>query len=191
MSGFLLPDRVRSREELKRDVLYRRIPEEDRIRICDMAWDRGAAIAGEMTTRYPGRRIREIAGPEGANIEVREADQVNGVFQTFGEYLADQRKIVLYAGSIAKLAEENGVSKEAAEELVAAHEFFHFLECTRIGMLSSLYTVPALRIGKLVLFRSGVRALSEIGAHGFSRTCFDAYGCADVRLSETQSKKEG
>ena len=40
MKEYPFPDEVSAREELKRDVLYHCIPEEDRLKICAQAWNR-------------------------------------------------------------------------------------------------------------------------------------------------------
>mgnify|MGYP001625590716 CR=1 FL=1 len=173
MRAFPFPDRLESREELKRDLLYRRIPEDDREKICDMAWNRGERIAFEILKRYPGMRIQEIAGREGLKLQYVEEEKVNAALRTFGEYSVRENKMILYQGSIKKWAQANELPCEHAQELISAHEFFHYMECKRIGETSKLYTVPTLRIGRLVLASSGIRALSEIGAHGFARTYFE------------------
>ena len=58
----------------------------------------------------------------------------------------------------------------ANQIFAAAHEFYHYAECRKIGFTSDLYIIPVLKIGKKVLRKSGIRALSEIGAHGFACT---------------------
>jgi len=68
------------------------------------------------------------------------------------------------------LAVASGLPVAQAEELILAHEYFHCLECPKIGLTSKQYVVPTLKIGRLVLMTSGIRALSEIAAHGFART---------------------
>jgi hypothetical protein len=173
MNSFPFPDRIRSREELKRDVLYQKIPEDDRIPICDMAWDLGVSEAMKILEKYPGKDIRGIMSGENLKITSVPVDEVRGNLRTFGEYYSAKKEIVLYTVSIAKWAKENHLDKKLAEEMVLAHEFFHCLECTKIGETSKRYMVPTLKIGKRVLVKSGVRALSEIGAHGFSRTYFE------------------
>lgn len=180
MDKFPFPDKAESRKELTSDVMYRRIPEQDRDRICEMAWDRGVATAEVILKKYPAKRMREIVEAEGLKIVILKKDEVNQAFRTFGEYDTASEKMTLYMGSIAKWAAANGLSREAAKEVVMAHEFFHFLECTQIGKTSGIYQVSVLKIGKLVLTKSGIRALSEIGAHGFARTYFETRGFTDA-----------
>lgn len=172
MRSFPFPDKQESKEELKRDILYKKIPEGDREKICDMAWQRGRRTARELLRQYPDQGIQEIAEEEGLKVCRVVNENVNAAFRTFGEYHVQGKYMVLYQGSIEKWARANCLSMPAAEEMIMAHEFYHFLECTKIGETSDLYHVPILRLGKTVLLRSGVRALSEIGAHGFARTYF-------------------
>lgn len=173
MSRYPFPDRVQAREELKKDVLYQRIPLQDREQICNQAWDKGVSIFDEMAKRYPGKRIFEMAKLEGVKFIFSSKDMVNGSFRTFGEYYTEKNEMILYTGAIAKWAESNRLARKEAEELIMAHEFYHFLECSRIGMTSDMYQIPVLKIGKWSFGKSGVRALSEIAAHGFSRAYFE------------------
>lgn len=175
MRKFPFPDKTASREELERDILYPRIPQQDRIRICDKAWERGAEAAAEILRRYPGKRIKRILALEGVRLTCLEKDQVTGNLRCFGEYYSGRREVVLYLGAVRQWAQANGLRPEQAQELILAHEFFHHLECTRLGECSRRYRVPLIRLGKRSLLSAGVRALSEIGAHGFARTCFETW----------------
>lgn len=181
MRDFPFPDRIESREELKRDVLYDKIPEEDRIRICDAAWETGVKAAAELGREYPGKKIDKIMELEGIKIVYKSKDCVAGGIRYFSEYFSGKREIVMYVKSIEKWANSNGVSKCQAMELILAHEFYHHLECNSIGLTSQLYMLPTIKIGKLSVGRSGIRALSEIGAHGFSRTYYNQWGCCNSK----------
>lgn len=192
MNLFPFPDRVWAREELKRDVVYQKIPVEDRITICDRAWERGVKAAREIMERYPEESIRRILDREGLMLTVVPEDEVRGNRRTFGEYYLAKKEIILYSKSIEKWAEANLLKPDTAADFVLAHEFFHYLETTRLGDSSKLYQVPVLRIGKHVLLRSGVHALSEIAAHGFSRTYFETFDINVFPLPEKAEKvKEG
>ncbi len=57
-----------------------------------------------------------------------------------------------------------------AENLILSHEYYHFLEWNKLGLTSRDYQVPMVSIGPLHLGKTGIRALSEIGAHGFAHT---------------------
>lgn len=174
MKNFPFPDRVSSREELKRDILYRRIPAEERTAICDTAWDIGVRTAKTILKKSKND-IRGIIASHKLDIKWEDTDKVVGNIRFFGEYLVNKNLIVMYTQSIAKWAKENGISNRQAQDLILAHEFFHFLEVSKIGSVSDQYSIPVLKIGSRVLLYGSIKALSEIGAHGFSRTYFDLY----------------
>src|SRR5690606_15199295 len=48
MKAFPFPDKISSRQELARDLLYRKIPAADREKIADQAWETGAKAAREL-----------------------------------------------------------------------------------------------------------------------------------------------
>ncbi len=176
MRVYPFPDKLASREELKRDLLYRKIPAQDLDPIADRAWETGAEAAKTALAEHPGQTIFQLAQAEGLAVEHRAVDKVSGKVRYFSEYYAGRKTIFLYDDSIRKWADANGLSQGAAEELILAHEIFHHFECTRLGQTSRQYTVPQLRLGPVKLGRSGIRALSEIGAHGFSYTWYEHRG---------------
>jgi hypothetical protein len=93
-----------------------------------------------------------------------------GNMRYFSDYLSGRRQIRLYSRSIALWAEQNQLDEPSARNLILSHEYYHFLECTSLGLTSRLYQVPMFVIGPLKIGRTGIRALSEIGAHAFART---------------------
>lgn len=176
MRVYPFPDRIKSREELKRDLLYRKIPEEMRAPIADRAWQTGVDAAQELLKKYPKESIYDVAKSEGLTVDHRKVDKISGNVRYFSEYYSGRKTIFIYDDSVQHWAKANGLPTAAAEELILAHEMFHHLECTRLGKTSAQYTVPQLQIGRFSLGRSGVRALSEIGAHGFSYAWYQAHG---------------
>ena len=90
MKEYPFPNEVSAREELKRDVLYHCIPEEDRLKICAQAWNRGKEFARKIMCMAPEKSIREIAEAEGVRVIISEKDQVNGAIRTYGEYKAEK-----------------------------------------------------------------------------------------------------
>lgn len=186
MRAFPFPDKILSREELTRDLLYEKIPKEDIEEISDRAWETGAAAARDILEKYGSDiSIEKIAKINGLAIERVNLDNIVGKVRYFSEYYSGRSRIVLYMDSINKWALTNKLSIGEAEELILSHEYFHFLECTRLGLTSRQYRVPTIKIGSIVLGKSGIRALSEIGAHGFSRTFYELRG----KLGDT--KKAG
>lgn len=172
--AFPFPDKISSREELSRDLLFKKIPEPDLDRISDKAWETGEAAASILIEKYANMGIEEIAQEEGLSIRIEAKDNVAGNLRYFSEYYSGKKLIVLYEDSIKKWASSNRCTKKEAISLILSHEFYHHLECTTLGLTSEQYKVPTLKIGKHTLVRSGIRALSEIGAHGFARKMFES-----------------
>ena len=182
MKGFPFPDQVESRRELERDILFDKIPPEHRVIISDNAWKTGVEAAHDLFLKYDKKiTMEQIANKSGLIVERQYKDQVIAGQRYFAEYYSGRNRIILYTESIGKWARENLLASILAEELILAHEFYHFLECTKLGLTSKQYLVPVLKIGSLVLVRSGVRTLSEIGAHGFSRTFYELRGSITSR----------
>ena len=88
-------------------------------------------------------------------------------------YISGQNIINLYSGSIQKWADQNELEFDQAVNLIISHEYYHFLEMNEIGLTSRDYLVPMLTIGPLKLGKTGIRALSEIGAHAFVRKYYE------------------
>ena len=82
----------------------------------------------------------------------------------------------MYVGAIKKWAESNKLALEKALEIILAHELYHHLECTKLGLTSKQYMVPTLQIGRFKWGKSSILALSEIGAHGFAYTYYELQG---------------
>lgn len=189
MRAFPFPDRITSREELKRDILYHKIPQEYLEGIADRAWDTGVAAARDILCEHGiGKSIEVIAEACGLTIERVKKDNISGSVRYFSEYYSGRNKIYLYIDSVSKWADSNGMTFNEAVELILSHEFYHFLECTKLGLTSKQYTVPNIQIGSFKLGKSGIRALSEIGAHGFSRTFYELHGKLDA--SKAPGRKE-
>lgn len=173
MRAFPFPDQVESRDELKRDILFPKIPSDKIVQISDQAWNVGVSAAQKILSRYPEMDIRQILKAEGLTVSPIHKDNVVGSVRYFSEYYSGKKQIFLYIDSIRMWAEANGLAQADAEDLILAHEMFHYLECTSLGLTSNLYQVPVVKIGKVAIGKSGIRALSEIGAHGFSRSFYE------------------
>ena len=172
MRSYPFPDMESSREELERDLLYEKIQKEHLEPISDRAWKTGAAAALSILRAHPDKSIFDIARAEGLKIKDVDKDFIAGKVRYFSEYYSGKKEIVMYMEAIEKWAKSNKIKKEDAYELILAHEFYHHLECTKLGLTSKQYLVPRIRIGKFRFGKAGIRALSEIGAHGFSYTIY-------------------
>ena len=172
LRSYPFPDKESSREELKRDLLYEKIEKEHENDISDRAWETGAAAALSIMQAYPDKSIADIALEEGLKVKYADKDFIAGKVRYFSEYYSGRKEIIMYTEAIEKWAKSNKVKKEEAYELILAHEFFHHLECTKLGLTSKQHLVPRIRIGKFSFGSAGIRALSEIGAHGFSYTFY-------------------
>ncbi|MDR0589797.1 MAG: hypothetical protein LBG25_04575 [Spirochaetaceae bacterium] len=176
MDGFVFPfpGRALALKELNHDPCYRKIPPEDRQRMVDAAWEKGAAAAASLWLETGGEKnFFLIAAKSGLTYRKVPRDYVLGGRRYFCDYISGQGIITLYTGAVALWAADNHLEMEAAENLILSHEYFHFLEWTKLGLTSRDYLVPMLILGPLKLGRTGIRALSEIGAHGFARTYYE------------------
>lgn len=181
MGAFPFPDRFTSREELSRDLLYRKIPQKDCNKIADRAWETGVKAAKALLQWNSGKSIEQIALDEGLTVVHKDTDNVAGNVRYFSEYYSGLKKIIIYDSSIKKWSEANALTEKEAYELILSHEIYHHLECTKLGLTSKQYTVPTIQIGRFKMGKSGIRALSEIAAHGFSRTFYEERGLMQNR----------
>lgn len=172
------PGREQAEEELSRDSCYGRIPECDREKVINKAWLKGVKAAELVFGRYRGEinfiRIIEESGLTCKKVDV---DYIVGNQRYYSDYLTGKRLIHLYMKSISSWAKEKGVEMDEAVNWILSHEYYHFLEWNELGMTSREYQVPMLKLGSLKIGRTGIRALSEIGANGFA--------CRYHQLSDT------
>lgn len=168
---FPFPNKKLASKELERDLLFDKIPVSDRQLVVDDAWEVGVTAARNIFRDY-GKTIDiyDIAEEHNLKIVRKDIEKIIGRLRYYSEYLTKDKTIILYMGSINKWATYNHLQPDDAEELILSHEFFHHLEHTSIGEISQNYKVPTLKIGKRVLISSGIKALSEIGSHGFAYT---------------------
>lgn len=176
MKEFCLPfpDRELANQELAYDICYHRIPEEDKDSIVEQAWQKGCQAARMVFQEQRGSTdFFSIVKNSGLKIEEKDIDCVVGTQRYFSDYISGRKTITLYLKSITIWAEKNDMEFLAAENLILSHEYFHFLEINRLGLTSREYQVPMLILGPIKIGKTGVRALSEIGAHAFARTYYE------------------
>ncbi|MEG0853030.1 MAG: hypothetical protein RSF82_04095 [Angelakisella sp.] len=176
MEDFSLPfpGRELADAELSYDLCYRRIAVSDRGRITEAAWQKGVQAAKMVFERTGGEYdFFAIAKQSGLTCVHIDKDYISGNQRYFSDYISGQSLINLYTKSIAIWAAENKLTQEQAENLILSHEYFHFLEWTELGLTSRDYQVPMLTVLGIKIGKTGIRALSEIGAHAFARTYYD------------------
>ncbi len=163
------PGRELAEEELSRDSCSSKVPACDRPVITDKAWIKGVRAAELIFKRYQGETdFLEIIKQSGLTCEKIHIDYVMGNQRYFSDYLTGQKRIHLYMKSISLWAEENEMGEHEAINLILSHEYYHYLEWSELGLTSKDYQVPMVKLGSLKIGKTGIRALSEIGAHGFA-----------------------
>lgn len=173
-AGFPFPSRGQALVELKRDPCFDRIPAEDIPLILEKSWDVGMAAARQTMAGFGGETpdFFALAADKGVKVTSLDKDCVFSGTRYFSHYLSGKKQIQLYTRSIGLWAVQNGVSTAKAQQMILAHEYFHVLECTQLGLTSRRYQVPVLRLGNLTLGKTGLRTMSEIAANAFVYGCF-------------------
>lgn len=183
---FPFPGRELADQELSYDLCYDKIPQAHRQEIVERAWQIGCEAAQKVFTQQGGSMdFTTIVRNSGLTLVEKSTDCVVGSQRYFSDYISGRKTICLYTKSIQLWAEENGLRYDQAMNLILSHEYFHFLEVTQLGLTSRIYQVPMVRLGKLHLGKTGIRALSEIGAHAFARTYFDLWQKEEIHGNET------
>ncbi|MFR8172485.1 MAG: hypothetical protein ACLU9Q_16880 [Marvinbryantia sp.] len=175
MKQYPFPDKENSMQILLTDYVRKKIPEEKITEIFDDAWAAGEKEAREFLALEGGevRHMMGILKKNGIRIVCQDIDNVLGKNRYFCEYLSGKKLLTIYAGSVKLWCENNGFSYDEGLNIILCHEYFHYLEQNKIGMVSRRYQVPILKIGAWELGKTGIPALSEIGANAFAKTCWD------------------
>lgn len=171
---FPFPNKELAMDELLRDPVYPKLKNMDLEDLRDFAWDIGVKQAEQVKFKFNKNQLdfREIFQKQRIEIIDENIDRVIGNHRYFSEYITKQSKIYMYLKSIEQWASVNGLDFETAYNLILAHEYFHFLEYSEIGFVSTMKQIPILKIGKLMIGKTGIKALSEIGAHAFVNSIF-------------------
>lgn len=171
---FPFPGRELADRELTYDPCYEKIPEADRAVIIEKAWRKGCDAARMVFDRENGSQdFHTIARNSGLKLIEVPKDYIVGKQRYFSDYISGQKTINLYSGSIQKWADQNELDYATAVNLILSHEYYHYLEVNEIGLASRDYLVPMLVIGPLKLGKTGIRSLSEVGAHAFVRKYYE------------------
>jgi hypothetical protein len=162
--------------ELKNDLLFNKIPLEQQQEFIDLAWNIGSTTAVRYCREYHTDIPTEFVAKLG--LTLIELEQVASIPQIriCSEYYSNPKRIVLYKNTIEEEIEKlkaKGIMEFdkylKIRELFIAHELYHHIECHDIGVTSQKGRIVICKIGPFRI-TSGVKALSEIGAHGFTKT---------------------
>jgi hypothetical protein len=163
---------------LELDSTGKRIPSQERLGLISMALKCGGEWMLDLRKQYPAADIMLLLEQLGVDLKISEEVNEIGNIVLRSEYYAEPPRIVIYRSSIRGLEEfikRFGLTDAVAPGLLipihVAHELFHHIEYLRKDPLSQRTTVTTLRFGPWRL-KSGVRALSEIGAHAFVQAWF-------------------
>lgn len=163
-------------EILRRDPCFGKIDANAVDRAFDAAWKIGSEEGGRFVAECKGNfDICERLQEYGVSITTEDADCVIGNMRYYCEFISKKKAIVVYRKSVELWAEENAVSYLDALNVILAHEYFHYLEETKLGWVSKKCEVPMLVFGRWKLGKTGVAALSEIAANAFASECYKAY----------------
>lgn len=171
MDHLFLPMEELALFELKRDRYFDKIPYQDLSSIIDEATSIGKDWAIRIKEMYPEKSFHHIAKEHGLKLIEEDKELIIGNVIFYSEFYSGKKEILIYKKAVEGWAVALGKPYEECKELFIAHEFFHYLECEKIGLLSNKYKVTIFKIADFK-WKSGVKALSEIGAHSFVKHSF-------------------
>ena len=174
MKEFPFPDKENSLDVLKRDYVFDKI-EKDQIPVMfEDAWSTGEQQAKVFLEENGNGKLdmQRILREKGIKIIKKDVDYIVGDQRYFCEYFSGSDVIKIYQKSVQLWCKNNGFAYEEGLNIILCHEYFHYLENSRIGMVSRHFQVPMIKIGKWKVGSTGIPSLSEIGANAFAFACF-------------------
>lgn len=172
-NSFPFPVKEQAIDDLLRDVCIRKINKNDFTEIIDVAWNIGVKAAIELKSKHTlPYDFKKIATQEGLIIIDKDKDYIVGNTRYFSEFISGQSEITMYKKSITYWAEMHRLEYSTAYNYILAHEFFHFLEWNQLGLTSRKFQVPMIKIGQWSFGKTGIKAMSEIGANAFVHELF-------------------
>lgn len=172
MDHLFLPMEELALFELKRDRYFEKVPSQDISPVIEKAAAIGKDWAIKIKERYGKKSFENIAKEQGLKIIEEDRELVIGEVVFYSEFYSGKKEILIYKKAVEAWAASLGETYEECKELFIAHEFFHYLECEKIGLLSDIYKVTIFKFWG-VQRKSGIKALSEIGAHSFVKHSFN------------------
>lgn len=167
-----IPDRSLARLELRQDLLAEHLTADAEERLAHEALALGAAAARRLRTEYPDLPPSRIA--ESLGILLSASGGESSFLEARAEYHPGSRPVIalnepLIEETARALMQYFVVDGGLVRETAIAHELFHHLEETQLGLLShQLEQVTLYRLGPWRL-RRPIQRLREVGAHSFAR----------------------
>lgn len=173
----LLPDDIRNIKLLKADPLYKKLARDQQESAIKKAKQLGEKASQWLKDNYNGYSISEII--DLFNIQVIYDNTSCSEIVPYSIYRIKNQTIILYVNSIEEAVDE--LAKQSnfktykdlytnVINIILYHELFHHLEHVKYGSASRLIKATTFNLG-IFKFKSGIRALSEIGAHTFTNHC--------------------
>ena len=132
---FPFPSLECARIELMRDPSVRRIPQVEQERVLNMAWERGRKVARDLFPRVVAADFFSVCSHAGLKV-VREDSKPVAGRRFFAHYKPKYSLITLNTPSLQLWADYYSMELQQASNMALCHEYFHFLEWTRIGLMS-------------------------------------------------------
>ena len=165
--------------QLMEDFMFERIPRDVRLGLVNLSLSIGSEAAQKIAQEAKADDPLLIARQLGVEVNWTSRDNLMGTLLVRSEYYPPasiriyEKSITQLKTAVEKLELEDLFPPQKMDTLHIAHELFHHIEKTRIGVLSEAYPVETLRWGPIRL-KSQIRALSEIGAGTFSKNLVGA-----------------
>ena len=167
---FPFPDQNSSFAILESDPCYRKIPAGQVHQVFEDAWNLGVQQARLFAAQNGAgtKSMADILLEQGFGLSYEDVDCVIGNMRYFCEYSPGRQKVTVYRKSVELWAENHGFPYAQALNIILAHEYFHHLESTSLGWTSRRFLVPMVTIGTKSFGKTGIAALSEVGANAFA-----------------------
>jgi hypothetical protein len=175
MNSFPFPNKENSMTCLERDYVFAKIDSKEIPAIFEDAWTIGTNAAEDFLKDYPSGQalcMKQILQQHGMIFQNMDYDYVLGTNRYFCEYISNRKTIKIYQPSVELWCKENGFTYEDGLNVILCHEYFHYLETSKLGITSRRHLVPIVKIGNFRLGTTGIPSLSEIAANAFAEKCY-------------------
>ncbi len=165
-------DELMSLAELREDLYYKKISEEKIRYYINESIKIGQEAANNILNKYQGSSLIEICEEKKLKLDKPDEEYDFEIVKLRGEYDSDENSIILYDLSIKKLEKALNDAKVGLElsydeikEIQIAHELYHYLEDTEIGV-----TYKKLEDVRIFLTKKyPIKKTSDIAAHIFCK----------------------